>query len=139
MTGPSHRDQRRALLERLWIGAVLSYAGVRIWLADRFFARYGVNIAVFAAIEVLSSLVYAFASARLVGALIDNKRSRAWEYGLLTVFGFAIPDLFVVLVAKEVPRSLYIIGACVVAISAVFSLLELRKKVRKSRRAASAG
>jgi cation transport ATPase len=140
----AHRDHKRAaqlarrlLFERLWIGAVLVYSGVRVWLADRFFAKYGVNIPVFAVIEVLSSVMYAVASARLVGALIDGKRSKVWEYGLFTVLGFAVPDLFVVIASDHVPRSLYVVFAVAVLCSALFSGYELRKKLRKTRQSSS--
>ncbi len=124
---------RRAVFERFWVVTVLLYALFRIWLAYRFFGKYGVNIAWFSVVEIGSSLIYAVASARLVGALIDSKRAHVLRFGFFTFAGFAIPDLFVVLTSDRVPKSLYVVFAVAVLCSGAFSFYEVRKKVRKGR------
>jgi hypothetical protein len=123
----------RRRLEHAWFLAVVLYALIRIFLADKFLAKYGLPIKPFALVEVVSSMVYALASARFVGALVDNHNRKAGFFGLCTLVGFGAPDVFVIVASDHIPRSIYVVLALIVLGTAVYTIRELRVKMRKAR------
>lgn len=123
----------RRRLERAWFLAVVVYALIRIFLADKFLAKYGLPIKPFAVVEIVSSVVYALASARFIGALVDDNNRKAGFFGLCTLIGFGAPDVFVIAASDHIPRSIYVVLALIVIGTAVYTVRELRAKMRKAR------
>ncbi len=123
----------RRRLEHAWFLAVVIYALIRIFLADKFLAKYGLPIKPFAVVEIVSSMVYALASARFIGALVDNHNRKAGFFGLCTLVGFGAPDVFVIAASDHIPRSIYVVLVLIVLGTAVYTVRELRSKMRKAR------
>jgi choline-glycine betaine transporter len=123
----------RRRLEHAWFLVVVVYALIRIFLADKFLAKYGLPIKPFAVVEIMSSMVYALASARFIGALVDNNNRKAGFFGLCTLVGFGAPDVFVILASDHIPRSIYVVLALIVVGTTVYTVRELRAKMRKAR------
>jgi hypothetical protein len=129
----------RSRLQLLWLVVTLAYAGARIALAARYLAGYGLNIAVFAVIEVISSALFGFASGRFVPALAASRsaheRSQVGHvrdlinWGAATLVGFAAPDAFVFATTKQVPFQTLLILICFVVLSMSFSWYTLRRRV----------
>lgn len=109
------------------------YALIRIFLAEKFLTKYGLPIKPFAVVELVSSMVYALASARFIGALVDNNHRKAAFFGLCTLAGFGAPDVFVIAASDHIPRSIFVVLALVVLGTAVYTIHELRSKMRKAR------
>jgi hypothetical protein len=126
------RAELRRWLERGWFFVVVVYALVRIVLADKFLARYGLPIKPFAAVEVLSSMMYALASARFVGELVDGNHRKGGFFGLCSLVAFGAPDVFVIVASDHIPRSIYLVFALIVIGTVVFSVRELRVKMREA-------
>jgi hypothetical protein len=133
----AHKAKRRAQirrwLEHAWFLVVLVYALIRVFLADRFLTKYGLPIKPFAVVEVLSSVVYALASARFVGALVDDNNRKAGFFGLFSLVGFGAPDVFVIVASDHIPRSIFVVLALIVLGTAVYTVRELRAKTRRAR------
>jgi choline-glycine betaine transporter len=123
----------RRRLEHAWFLVVVAYACVRIFLADKFLVKYGLPIKPFAVVEIMSSMVYALASARFIGALVDNNNRKAGFFGLCTLVGFGAPDVFVIFASDHIPRSIYVVLALIVIGTTVYTVRELRAKMRKAR------
>jgi hypothetical protein len=127
------RAEIRRWLEHAWFLAVVVYALIRVVLAAKFLTKYGLPIKPFAVVEVLSSVVYALASARFVGAIVDDNHRKAGFFGLCSLVGFGAPDVFVIAASDHIPRSIYVVLALVVLGTAVFTVHELKAQTRKAR------
>jgi asparagine N-glycosylation enzyme membrane subunit Stt3 len=127
------RAEVKRWLEHAWFVVVVVYALVRIVLADRFLTKYGLPIKPFAIIEILSSMIYALASARFVGALVDDHNRRAGFFGLCSLVGFGAPDVFVIVASDHIPRSIFIVLALIVLGTVIFTVRELRAKMRRAK------
>ena len=121
----------RAIIERIWIVLVLVWALVRALLVGTFFTQYGVNFWLYLVIDLASSIPYAIASARLVFLLIDKDSSGAIKWGFATIFFFYLPDLYIVLVARHVPRLTYIGFAVALLLLTILAIIQLRGKAKK--------
>jgi hypothetical protein len=126
----------RSRLQLLWLLVTLAYAGVRIALASRYLAGYGLSIPIFAVIELASSALFGFASGRFVPALAarTGPDGRHWRelinWGAATLIGFAAPDAFVFATTRRVPFQTLILLIFFVTASMVFSSFTLRRRVR---------
>jgi hypothetical protein len=123
----------RRRLEHAWFLVVVVYALIRIFLADKFLAKYGLPIKPFAVVEIVSLMIYALASARFIGALVDDNNRKAGFFGLCTLVGFGAPDVFVIFASDHIPRSIYVVLALIVIGTTVYTVRELRAKMRKAR------
>lgn len=130
------RAEIRRWLEHAWFLVVVVYALVRIFLADRFLSKYGLPIKPFALVEIFSSIIYALASARFVGALVDGHNRKAGFFGLFTLLGFGAPDVFVIVASDHIPKSIYVVFALIVLGTMVFTVREFRVKMRRARQRA---
>ncbi len=131
-------SRRRRHLERGWYAASALYSVFRIALAKGFVEQYGLNVAAFAAVEVIATIPYAIGVAKLVGALVDRRRSAALRWGLVASAGFLAPDVFTLATTRHAPWWLIAIISVWLAGAAVAGVIRIRGDVRKSaaRRAA---
>jgi hypothetical protein len=125
-------DRRRDLLERAWFVLSMLYAVLRIVLAGEFLVEYGLNLWVFAAIEFLSTPLYAIGASRGVRALMDGHRSSAIRWFMLAVAGFVAPDAYVVIAARHVPKSLYIAVLVWVVLGTLLGFRRLRRQIKRT-------
>ena len=124
---------RRALLSRLWLLGSIAYGGVRALLVWRFLSGYGVNPWAFAAVELGSSALYGWASARVVLAVADRSWGLLWRVGPLSVCTYAAPDAFVFASLGHAPDGLVRTLVGVVVVSALVAVVALVREVRRSR------
>jgi hypothetical protein len=122
---------RRERFHFLWFALVVLYAGIRIVVVTVFLRQYGVNPWVFAVVELSSSVVYGFASGRLVGAVVDRAIGTRRKWLVPTVFGFLAPDVYVIASGRGMPPTVFIVIATVVIITTVAAVRELRAKMRR--------
>ncbi len=131
--------RRRVLFERTWLGASLAYALLRIGVAQQFLVGYGLNIAVFATIELCSTPVYALGASQALQAMIDRRRSTAVRSLMLAIAGFVAPDAYVVIAARRIPKTLYLAVLAWIVLGAALGVRRLRRQMAALRAAAPAG
>ncbi len=124
---------QRRFLQYVWLLAVAAWACFRIFAVDTWLAQYGVNTAVFAVVEIGSSIPYGIGTARCVTSLIDHRRVSAIWWGVMGVVGFIAPDLYMVTAGKSMPALTYVIIIGVFVILGSFSIVGLIRKYRQSR------
>ncbi len=107
------------------------YAGLRIALADAFLAEYGLNIVVFAVIELLSTPIYAIGTSRGVRAMMDRRRSLGLRWVMLAIAGFVAPDAYVIIAARHVPKSVYIAVLAWVVLGTVLGIRRMRRQIKR--------
>lgn len=120
-------------LQGTWIGATLAYGALRVALAGAFLADYGVNIIVFAVIELSSSYVFGRSSGRLVDALIHERRGSRLRLALITLAGYAAPDVYVILHVHRFPDNLRNTVLGIVAGTTIISAIVLLHRIRAKR------
>lgn len=122
---------RQISLERIWFIAVVIWTILRVIFADIFFAKYGVNIWIFAGIEAVSAPVFALASAKMVLTLSQHKIREFIFWGVVTLITFAAPDIYLLTTGKNLPWLAYLVVIGIMVIAGTFSIIEMRRKAEK--------
>ena len=101
----------------MWSGASLAYGILRIALAGTFLADYGLDVRVFAVVELTSAALLGAAGGRLVDDLVRARRGRRVRSAVLTVIGYGAPDAYVLASSGRYPGRLLTVVVTVVAVS----------------------
>ena len=109
---------------KIWFALVLGWSVIRSLIIARVFHKYGLNPTFYFAIDFLSSLIYAQASAQSLLAFIDKKKSQAIWWALLTIPAFYAPDIYIIYSSKKVPTSTYIGFGVILAAFSLFALMQ---------------
>jgi hypothetical protein len=150
----------REAKERLWFGFSLLYAVMRVLGASAFLQRYGLNIVVFAIIEIVSSSLLAVASAGMVRSIVETKLvstilgDSAEQFGVArppkkhhfrpnfgplrrwavaVVICFAAPDAYAYYATDHLPPALLAVIGIALLVSAVSSVVLITRRVRAAR------
>ena len=115
---------------RIWIFLVLAWSIARSIVVAKVFAEYGLNPQLYFAIDFLSSIPYAYASAQSLLTFIDKQRVRSIAWGLVTVVAFYLPDIYIVIASRHVPPSTYLGFALIVAVLSVLAYAQWNEKRR---------
>jgi hypothetical protein len=115
---------------RIWIFLVLAWSIGRSIVVSKVFEKYGLNPKLYFAIDFLSSIPYAYASAHSLLAFIDKKRTRSIAWGLVTIAAFYLPDIYIVLASQQVPASTYIGFALILAALSALAYSQWKEKRR---------
>lgn len=117
--------------QRTWLILVITWAFIRAIFINNFFGKYGVNPWAYFVVDLTSAIPYAIYSGRAVINFIDKDLAELRKNGLLAAIFFYIPDIYVLIYAKEVPSSLLIGFLATIAIFSFFAIFGLRKDVHK--------
>ena len=132
-------DARRTLLSRLWVLGSVGYGALRALLVWKFLSGYGVNPWVFAAVELVSSAGYGWASARLVIHVIDRRWSALRWSAPATFLAYAVPDAYVFSAVGHLPDGLRATIITIVVVSVTLASVALAREIRRGRRRVQAG
>jgi hypothetical protein len=123
--------KRQISLERAWFGAVMVWSVVRIIFADVFFAKYGVNIWIFAAVEAFSAPLFARSTAKMAISLSVHQLRDSFLWGTLTLMSFAAPDIYLLTAGKHIPLLAYLVVIAMMVIAATISIIGVTHKAEK--------
>ena len=105
---------------RIWIALVLAWSIGRSLVVAKVFEKYGLNPQIYFAIDFLSSIPYAYASAQSLLTFLDKQRGKSIAWALLTIVMFYLPDIYIVMASQQVPPSTYLGFALIlIALSAL--------------------
>lgn len=124
---------RRRLFERVWIVLGLVWAVGRVVVAKATVEKYGVNITVFAVIEILAAWPHALGAARVVTNLIDRDPHGALPWGLLLAVSHIGPELYIAVVGSHMPVGVYVSLAVIVLGLGALAVVGIAQKVRIGR------
>jgi hypothetical protein len=135
LAAPTTRGERsrRQRLERWWLVLVVGWSVLRIIAVWQWLEQYGVHPVVYALVDLGSSVPYAIASARTVGALIDRRYRHAARWGLLAVSCYVAPDVYILASGRQMPWAVYIVVAAVAVATGSLALATGRKEVTDGR------
>lgn len=115
---------------RIWILLVLAWSIARSIVVAKIFAKYGLNPQLYFLIDFLSSIPYAYASAQSLLAYIDQKRVQSIAWVLIAVVAFYLPDIYIVIAARQVPPSTYFGFALVLLLLSALAYSQWKEKRR---------
>jgi len=110
---------------------VLGWSGLRILFAETYMVKYGINIWIFVAVEVVSSPVLALSSARTVRALVVHSLRMSVGWGTLALVSYAAPDVYLLTAGRGVPWRLYGLIIGVMGLAGLASVIRMRQTVRE--------
>ena len=117
---------RQNSLERIWFIAVVAWSILRVIFADVFFAKYGINIRIFAGVEVISSPIFAQSTSKMAISLSRHHLRNSLIWGILTLVSFAAPDVYLLTTGKHLPWLAYL-----VVIAGTISMIKMRRKAEE--------
>ena len=126
--------KRIKLWERLWASSILLYTFAATFVVYRTMAKYGVNWALFFAIDAITSWTYGIGTARLVVAVIEKNWQALRKWIWISGVSFIAPQIYILLVARHVPRNDYIAIAIVIGVLSAFAIFSLTSEVAKAGR-----
>jgi hypothetical protein len=122
---------RQISLERAWFVAVVAWSIIRVIFADVFFAKYGINIWVFAAVEAFSAPLFARSTTKMAVSLSVHQLRNSFLWGSLTMISFAAPDIYLLTAGKHIPWLAYLVVIGIMVIAATISIIGITHKVEK--------
>ncbi len=125
----SARTRRRVVLERIWVLATVGYGMARALLVGATLAQYGVNPWGYLALDLATSIPLGISSARVVCALVDRDMRKARNWGIVAVLTDFAPDIFIVVVGRDMPVVVYGVLAVVTGASIVMGVRSIAQKV----------
>lgn len=109
-------------MKRAWIVVVLLWSLLRSFIVGHTLHRYGVDPWAYFVVDLSSALPYGIASSKLVDALAKRDGPRTRQFAFASLAAFVAPDVYLILAAKHMPRSAYIILGIVIVLLAVLAL-----------------
>ena len=120
---------RRRVYERLWIVLGVVWAVGRVFVAKATVERYGVNITVFAVIEILVAWPHALGASRVVTKLVDRDPHGAFWWGALLAVTHIAPELYIAVAGSHMPFGIYVSLALIVVGLGALAVVGIIQKV----------
>jgi uncharacterized membrane protein YhaH (DUF805 family) len=128
------RSKRQTFWERIWASTIVLYSFVATFIVWKALHKYGVNPYLFFVIDLITSWFYGVASARLVVAVIKKRWSETQKWGWLSAINFALPQIYILLSARRVPRDVYLIIYSVIGALVAFALIGIGSQIKAARK-----
>lgn len=117
--------------QRSWIALVIAWAVIRALVIKDVFGDYGINGWSYFAVDLGSGIPYAIYSGRAVINFLDKDWLAIRKNGLLALIFFYIPDIYVLIFARQIPFSLLIGFLISIAIFTIFAIWGFRRDISK--------
>ena len=117
--------------QRSWIALVIAWAIIRAVVIKDVFGGYGINGWSYFAVDLCSGIPYAIYSGKAVINFLDKDWVAIRKNGFLSLIFFYIPDIYVLIFARQVPTSLLIGFLISIAVFTIFAIWGLRRDVEK--------
>ena len=127
-------EKHRQLIERWWIVIVISWDIFKTLVVDKTFAKYGVNPYIYFAIVISIAVPYAKSTAKMLFGILANHWRNALSYGIVAVVLHFVPDIYILVNAKKVPRSIFDSFIVMVVIFTIFAVHGVVTHVRSNRK-----
>jgi hypothetical protein len=127
-------EKHRQLVERWWIAIVLVWDIAKTLVVDKTFSKYGVNPYIYFFIVVGIAVPYAKSTAKMLFAILANHWRNALIFGVVATVLHFVPDVYILLTAKQVPRSLFDSFILMIIIFTIFAVHGVITHLRNNRR-----
>ena len=127
-------SKRQTLWERLWASTIVLYTFAATFVVWKALHKYGVNPYLFFVIDLITSWFYGIASARMVVAIIHKRWSQTQKWGWLAAINFILPQIYILVSARRVPRDVYLIIYSVIGVLVAFAVIGIGSQIRVARK-----
>lgn len=127
-------ERHRQLIERWWVAIVIAWDIFKTFAVDKTFAKYGVNPYLYFAIVMAIAYPYARTTARMFFSIVANNWRSALISGSIALVLHFIPDVFILITAKQVPHRIRDGFFVVVALFTFLAIREVILKVRSHKK-----
>lgn len=126
--------RRRRILSRSWGAVVVIWSFIRALIVWAALGDYGINPWIYLGIDLASSVVDAFTTPRMVLSFIDDQYKTAAKWGVISLVVFIIPDLYIFLGTKTLPKRVIVVICLIIALTFSIAVVATVRKVREGRR-----
>ena len=130
--GKSVAFLRNKHAQQAWLALVIVWACFRAFAINKFFGEHNVNPWGYLLVDLASSIPYALYSSRAVISFLDKAWPKLRRYVILSAIFFYMPDVYVFIFARTVPRSLYVGFVVTIIIFSILAVLSLKKDATKA-------
>ena len=127
-------EKHQKLIKRWWIAIVIAWDILKTFAVDKTFSKYGVNSYIYFVIVISIAVPYAISTAKMFFAIIINHWRKASIYGGIALVLHFIPDIYILLTAKSVPKTIFDSFIFIIAVFTFFGIREVVLKVRTHKR-----
>ncbi|MEY4339220.1 MAG: hypothetical protein RLZ14_1070 [Actinomycetota bacterium] len=129
---------RRRMLSRTWAAVVVAWSLIRTLIVWAAVGDYGLNPWIYLAIDLASASVDAVTTPRMVLSFIDNHYRAALKWATISLVVFIIPDLYIFLGTRELPRRVIVVVLLIIVATLVVGVVGVVRKVQAGRAARAA-
>jgi hypothetical protein len=129
---------RRKRLSRTWAGVVVSWSLIRTLIVWAAVGDYGLNPWIYLTIDLACATVDAITTPRMVLSFIDDHYRKAVEWALISLAAFIIPDLYIFLGTRTLPKRIIFAVLAIIAITLTVGVVGVMKKIKSGRAARAA-
>jgi hypothetical protein len=129
---------RRKVLARSWAGIVIAWALVRTLIVWAAVGDYGLNPWIYLSIDLACACIDAVTTPRMVLAFIDDQYRAATKWAIISLVAFIIPDLYIFIGTRELPRRIVVVVCIIIAITLTVGVVGVLRKIKKGRAAKAA-
>lgn len=125
--------QRRRRLSRTWAIVVVAWSFIRTAIVWAAVGDYGLNPWIYLSLDLASAIVDALSTPRMVLNFIDDRMRKATEWALISLVVFIIPDLYIFLGTRTLPKRIIVVICVIIAATLSIGVLGVTRKVKKGR------
>ncbi len=129
---------RRKRLSRTWAGVVVAWSLIRTLIVWAAVGDYGLNPWIYLVIDLASASVDAVTTPRMVLSFIDDQYRKAVRWAVLSLIAFMVPDLYIFLGTRTLPRRIIFAVCGIIAITLTVGVVGVVRKIRAGRAARAA-
>lgn len=130
--GKSVAFLRNKHAQQVWLALVIVWACFRAFAINKFFGEHNVNPWGYLLVDLASSIPYALYSSRAVISFLDKAWAQLRRYVILSAIFFYMPDVYVFIFARTVPRSLYVGFVVTIIIFSILAIISLKRDAKKN-------
>lgn len=118
------------LAKSIWYALVLGWALIRTLIVKSFFEKNGVNPWFYLSIDLAASIPYAKYTHLFVISYLEKDWKLLKVAATISVATFYAPDIYILLVAREVPSNIYIGFFIVLIIFSAAAVAGIYRKIK---------
>ena len=103
---------------------------VIVWAAV---GDYGLNPWIYLSLDLGAAIIDALSTPRMVLSFIDDHMRKAVEWALISLVVFIIPDLYIFLGTRTLPKRIIVIICVIIGSTLAIGVLGVWRKVKKGR------
>lgn len=131
--------QRRKRLSYTWAGVVVAWSLVRATIVWAAVGEYGLNPWIYLALDLGGAIVDAFTTPRMVLSFIDDHYKRAFNWAVISLCAFIIPDIYIFFGTRRLPTRIIVALCFIIGLTLTIGVIGVVRKIRKGRAEREAG